>query len=367
VTDPVNCGLESQFILLLVLVSPKGGMKVNTKNATAQTQAVALSHSATTWTRLSAVPLSTSDLISIEDLSPLEFDGLLELAGAMKARPQQYATVLAGKQLVMFFEKPSLRTRLTFEAGMAAMGGTAFFVDQTHSRLDAREPLSDIARNLERWVDGIVLRVFDHGTVTGMAEHASIPVVNALSHLEHPCQALADYLTLQEKFGDLSQVKLAFVGDGNNVAHSLMLAAALTGSSIAIATPVGYEPSDILVQRAKIIAAQTGASIELTHDPVAAVREADAVYTDVWASMGQEQEAAERAVVFAPYQVNAELMAEATPHAVFMHCLPAHRGEEVAAEVIDSPCSVIFDQAENRLHVQKAILYSLMDAGKAVQ
>jgi ornithine carbamoyltransferase len=343
-------------------------MQVTAKNATAPAQAVstpvAVTHSAT-WTRLSAVPLQTEDLISMQDLSPAETESLLALAAAMKARPQQYATVLAGKQLVMFFEKPSLRTRLTFEAGMAALGGTAFFVDQTISRLDARESLSDIAHNLERWVDGIVLRVFDHATVTSMAEHASIPVVNALSHLEHPCQALADYLTLQEKFGDLSKVKLAFVGDGNNVAHSLMLAAALTGSNITVATPKGYEPSEILVQQAKLIAEETGATIELTHDPVAAVRDADAVYTDVWASMGQEQEAEQRAIIFAPYQVNAALMAHAAPHAVFMHCLPAHRGEEVAAEVIDSPCSLIFDQAENRLHVQKAILYSLMDAGNS--
>jgi ornithine carbamoyltransferase len=342
------------------------GTQVTTKNATATVPAqVALPNPASGWSRLSAVPLHAGDLISMQDLSPVEVEGLLELAAAMKARPQQYATVLAGKQLVMFFEKPSLRTRLTFEAGMTAMGGTAFFVDQTHARLDAREPLSDIAHNLERWVDGIVLRVFSHATVTGMAQHASIPVVNALSELEHPCQALADYLTLQEKFGDLSKVKLAFVGDGNNVAHSLILAAALAGSNIAVATPAGYQPSEILVQQARLTAQETGATIELTHDPVAAVRDADAVYTDVWASMGQEQEAAERAAIFAPYQVNAELMAGAAPDAVFMHCLPAHRGEEVTAEVIDSPCSVVFDQAENRLHVQKAILYSLMDAGQA--
>ena len=183
-------------------------------------------------TKLAAVPLRASDLISIRDLSSVEIEGLLALAAAMKASPRQYADVLAGKQLVMFFEKPSLRTRLTFEAGMASMGGTAFFVDQTRSRLDARESLSDIAQNLERWIDGIVLRVFAHATVTGMAEHAGIPVINALSDLEHPCQALADYLTLREKFGDLSKVKLAFVGDGNNVAHSLMLAAALTGRPV---------------------------------------------------------------------------------------------------------------------------------------
>jgi ornithine carbamoyltransferase len=315
-------------------------------------------------TKLAAVPLRASDLISIEDLSSAEIEGLLALAAAMKASPRQYADVLDGKQLVMFFEKPSLRTRLTFEAGMASMGGTAFFVDQTRSRLDARESLSDIAQNLERWIHGVVLRVFAHATVTGMAEHAAIPVINALSDLEHPCQALADYLTLREKFGDLSKVKLAFVGDGNNVAHSLMLAAALTGGQFALATPPGYEPSAAVVAQAKAMAAQTGATIELTNDPVAAVSGAHAVYTDVWASMGQEQEAAARAAIFAPYQVNVALMAKAAPDAVFMHCLPAHRGEEVTAEVIDSPRSVVFDQAENRLHAQKAILYSLMGAGE---
>ncbi len=315
-------------------------------------------------TKLGAVPLRASDLISIEDLSSAEIQGLLALATAMKASPRQYADVLAGKQLVMFFEKPSLRTRLTFEAGMASLGGTAFFVDQTRSRLDARESLSDIARNLERWVHGVVLRVFAHATVTGMAEHAGIPVINALSDLEHPCQALADYLTLREKFGDLSKVKLAFVGDGNNVAHSLMLAAALTGGRFAIATPAGYEPNAAVVAQAMAMAAQTGAMIELMNDPGAAVSGAHAIYTDVWASMGQEQEAADRAAIFVPYQVNAALMAKAAPDAVFMHCLPAHRGEEVTAEVIDSPRSMVFDQAENRLHAQKAILYSLMGAGE---
>jgi ornithine carbamoyltransferase len=278
----------------------------------------------------------------------------------VKARPAEFRTALAGKQLAMFFEKPSLRTRLTFEAGMAGLGGTSIFVDQTASALGQRESLSDIARNLERWVNAIVLRTFEHSTVTRMAEDATVPVINGLSDLEHPCQALADFFTLQERFGDLRRARLAYVGDGNNVAHSLLLSAACLGSKIIVASPVGYEPKPEIVGRALVIAARTGASIEVTNDPLAAAPGADAVYTDVWASMGQEHEAADRRVIFAPYQVNENLMAVTAPHAVFMHCLPAHRGEEVTAGVMESPQSVVFDQAENRLHVQKAILLLLL-------
>jgi ornithine carbamoyltransferase len=300
------------------------------------------------------------DLISINDLGPSGVTSVLDLASLMKARPADFRGALAGKQLVMFFEKPSLRTRLTFEAGITSLGGHAFFVDQTASRIDARESLSDIAHNLERWVDGIVLRTFAHATVTGMAEHAGIPVINALSELEHPCQALADYLTLQEKFGDLHHVKLAYVGDGNNVAHSLMLAAACTGSTIRVATPEGYGPNPEILKQAKKIASSTGASVQVMHDVQKAVSGADAIYTDVWASMGQEGEADQRKQIFGGFQVTEKLFVSAAPHAVFMHCLPAHRGEEVTADVIDSSRSVVFDQAENRLHVQKAILLMLL-------
>jgi ornithine carbamoyltransferase len=282
----------------------------------------------------------------------------------MKGRPLDFREVLAGKQIVMFFEKPSLRTRVTFEAGMASLGGLTIFVDQTNGRLDARETLSDIAHNLERWVDGIVLRTFSHATVTGMAEHTSIPVINALSDLEHPCQALADYFTLQERFGDLKKIQLAYVGDGNNVANSLLLACACIGSKIRVATPPGFGPDRQIVAAAQAMATKTGAAIELLTDPREAVRGADAIYTDAWASMGQEQEAGERARIFPPYQVNDELVAGAVPHAVVMHCLPAHRGEEITDRVMDSERSIVFDQAENRLHVQKAILTLLLDRGK---
>ena len=303
------------------------------------------------------------DLVSTRDLGPAGVDAVLNLVGVMKARPADFHRALAGKQMVMFFEKPSLRTRLTFEAGMASLGGTTMFVDQTHERIDARETLSDVAHNLERWVDLIVLRTFSQQTIDGMARHASVPVINALSDLEHPCQALADYLTLVERFGDVKNCCVAYVGDGNNVAHSLLLTCACLGSSIRIATPPGYAPNLQIVADAREIAAETGAEIQLLTDPHEAVTGADAIYTDTWASMGQEREAEQRAQIFPPYQVNTELMAEAASHAVFMHCLPAHRGLEVTDAVMDSPQSVVFEQAENRLHVQKAILYLLLGGG----
>jgi len=306
------------------------------------------------------------DLVSIRDLSPIEVESLFNLSALVKARPQDFRTALAGKHIAMFFEKPSLRTRLTFEAGICGLGGSVSFIDQRHERLDARETLSDIAHNLERWVSGIVLRTFAHETVEGMAELACVPVINALSELEHPCQALADYFTLHEKFGNLKKICLAYVGDGNNVMHSLLLTSALLGSKIRIATPKGYGPNPQILSDAHDIAKNTGAVIELMTDPHRAVKGADAVYTDAWTSMGHEHETEERAKTFPPYQVNDKLMASAAPHAVFMHCLPAHRNEEVTDAVIDSVRSIVFDQAENRMHVQKAILMMLV-GGKSRQ
>ena len=303
------------------------------------------------------------DLVSIRDLSRGEVEAILQLTALMKARPADFRGALSGKQLVMFFEKPSLRTRLTFEAGMASLGGVSFFVDQTASRIDAREELSDIAHNLERWIDIIVLRTFAHATVEKMAEYANVPVLNALSELEHPCQALADYFTLIEKFDRVQNLKLAFVGDGNNVLHSLLLTCAALGSSMRVATPLGYEPDAQVLADARRMARETKASISLFNDPYEAVSGADAVYTDTWTSMGHECEAEARKLVLGPYQVNDELMAQAAPHAVFMHCLPAHRGEEVTDTIIDSPQSIVFDQAENRMHVQKAILLLLLGGG----
>ncbi len=310
-------------------------------------------------------PPAPRDLVSAHDLAPHEIHALFNLTAMLKQRPADFRGALAGKQMVMFFEKPSLRTRLTFEAGMDSLGGSTFFVDQTSSRIDARESLHDIAHNLERWIDIIVLRTFHHATVEDMAAHADVPVINALSDLEHPCQALADLFTLQEHFGDLSRIHFAYIGDGNNVAHSLLLAGAALGSSVSIATPAGHAPITEIIEAAAALAEESGSAINILTDPREAVAGADAVYTDVWASMGQETEADSRSAVFAPYQVNAELMQDAAPHALFMHCLPAHRGWEVTDEVIDSASSVVFEQAENRLHIQKAILMWLLGSGVA--
>jgi ornithine carbamoyltransferase len=307
-----------------------------------------------------APPPALSDLTAMSDLTPASAAAMLDLATLVKARPADFRSALAGKQIVLFFEKPSFRTRLTFESGIYSLGGHAMFVDQLTSRIGEREPVSDMAHNLERWVDALVLRTFAHNTVTELARYSSIPVINALSDHEHPCQALADFLTLKEKFSDLTKVRLAYVGDGNNVAHSLMLGAALFGSHMVVGTPKGYEPSAEVLALAREIADETGATIEVVNDPVAAVRGADAVYTDVWASMGQEAEIAERARIFADFRVTPKLFANAAAGAVFMHCLPAHRGEEVTAGVIDGPHSVVFDQAENRMHAQKALLLALM-------
>lgn len=304
--------------------------------------------------------LEKPDLLSIQDLTIPEIEGILNLTQVVKGRPKEFTRALDGKQIVLIFEKPSLRTRLTFEAGIRSLGGSSLFVDQREERIGKRESLPDVAHNLERWMDGIVLRTFEHSTVTEMAKHSSIPVINGLSNLEHPCQALADFFTLKERFDDLRQVKLAYVGDGNNVAHSLLLTGAALGTSVSIATPANYEPDPEIVAKACDFARLTGAEIEITSDVTRAVEGANAVYTDVWASMGQEHEAGERHRIFAPYQVNSSLMSRAAPDAYFMHCLPAHRGDEVTDEVMDSPASVVFDEAENRLHVQKAILLLLL-------
>jgi ornithine carbamoyltransferase len=285
---------------------------------------------------------------------------ILELAHDIKAKPKEYRYSLDAKQMVMFFEKASLRTRLTFEAGINTMGGSAIFVDQTQSPLGERESLADIARNLERWVSLIVLRTYAHETITEMAEHARVPVINALSDQEHPCQALADFMTLEERFGNLRGLKFVYVGDGNNVCHSLMLTAALLGAHFTAASPKGYGPKPELAAQARRIAEQTAASVTLTQDAAAAATGADAIYTDVCTSMGFEHEATKRAPIFKPYQVNEALMARAATHAVFLHCLPAHRNAEVTDAVFDGPQSMVFEQAENRMHAQKALMALLL-------
>lgn len=296
--------------------------------------------------------LSAKHVTNDLDLTPEAVSRLVDLAAQMKRTPMRFAHALAGRYLSLLFEKPSLRTRLTFELAIKQLGGDAI---GDGARLGQREPIKDVARNLDRWTNGIVARVFSHSTIEELARWSSVPVINALSDLYHPCQALADVQTLKERFGRFEGLKLAFIGDGNNVAHSLMLTAGRLGVHVAVATPEGYRPNPE-------IAAEAGrlGQITLTCDPTEAVTGAHAVYTDVWASMGQESESSMRAEVFAPYQVNEALFAKARPDAIFMHCLPAHRGEEVTDGVIESEQSVVFDQAENRLHVQKALLVTLL-------
>lgn len=309
--------------------------------------------------------LGVQDLIAERDLARGDISLIFSLAERVKRSPRAFARTLEGKQLAMIFEKPSLRTRVTFETGMTGMGGHAVYLDHAKPRLGERESIKDIARNLDRWVDGIVARTFSHEAVLELAEYASIPVINGLTDLLHPCQALADFFTLEEKFGGFSALRLAFVGDGNNVCNSLMMVAAKLGISMNVATPAGFGPKAEIMREVKACANETGASINLFHDPLEAVAGAQAVYTDVWAGMGQEYAAHLRAQVFAPYRVTGDLMEAAGPGAVFMHCLPAHRGQEVTDAVIDSARSIVYDQAENRLHVQKAILILLLRNGLA--
>ena len=292
-----------------------------------------------------------------QDLTLPELRALLDLAHAVKVKPHEYRHALAGQYLALLFEKPSLRTRLTFELAIQQLGGGS--VTQV-GPIGEREPVKDVARNLERWVDGIVARTFEQATVDGLAEWAEVPVVNALSDLYHPCQILADVQTLEEHFGRLKGLKLAYVGDGNNVAHSLMLTATRLGVHFALGYPVGYAPKPEVVAEARKLGAKAGARITITTDAEAAVDGADAVYTDVWASMGQEHEAFERSKHFEPYRVDEALMGKAKPSAIFMHCLPAKRGQETTDGVMESKQSIVFQQAENRLHAQKALLLMLM-------
>ena len=309
---------------------------------------------------------SAKDFLSILDLGPIDLDRLLALAAEMKAdrRLRQRAPTaqaLAGLHVALLFEKPSLRTRSTFEIAIRELGGDALHLP-SHFAEGVREPLEDVARNLERWVQALVIRTFGQAKAATFAAAAlQLHVINALTDEEHPCQALADMLTLRERWSDLRDRTIAYVGDGNNVATSLTHAACLMGVNVHIATPPGYELPDRVIAAATKVA-RNGVQVRQFTDPREAVRGVDAVYTDVWASMGEEHEAAARRAVFAPYQVNDTLMAAARPDALFLHCLPAHRGEEVTAEVIESPQSVVFDQAENRLHSQKALLARLLRA-----
>ncbi len=300
------------------------------------------------------------NFISIHDLTLYEFSKILDLTRDIKDHPRRSRNKLKDKILAMVFQKPSLRTRMTFEMGIRQLGGEAIYLSPSEIQMGTRESPHDVGKNLELWVDGIIIRTFAHQNVIDLALACSIPVINALTNLLHPCQAMADFFTLKEKRGDLANFKLAYIGDGNNVCHSLLSAAAKAGSKMSVATPPGYEPNPEIRKQAEEDGEETGATFYFTNDPFEAVKDADAVYTDAWASMGQEGEKEKRANIFAPFQVNKQLMAKAKEEAFFMHCLPAHRGEEVTDEVIDSSQSIVFDQAENRLHIQKVIMLLLL-------
>jgi ornithine carbamoyltransferase len=300
-------------------------------------------------------------LLSLKDYTREDIDEIFDLAAQVKANPRAYAKALEGKSLAMIFQKASTRTRVSFEVGMFQLGGHALFLGADAIQLHRGETIADTAKVLSRYVDGIMARVYVHQDILDLAKHGSVPVINGLSDLLHPLQALADFFTLKERRDNLDRLKMAYVGDGNNVCHELMLLAVKLGMSFAAACPSGYEPNQLIVKAASRDAQKARVPIPVvTADPLAAVAAADVVYTDVWASMGQEAEAEARKEVFAPYQVTPDLMAAAHPDAFFMHCLPAHRGEEVAAEVMDGPQSVVFDEAENRLHTQKALLMLLL-------
>lgn len=300
------------------------------------------------------------DYVNEKEWAPEEIEALLDLAAAVKREPEAYRTALAGRTLAMIFEKSSTRTRVSFEAGMFQLGGLGMFLSSRDLQLGRGEPLSDTARVLSRYCDGIMARTYAHATVEELARHASVPVINGLSDLLHPCQALADFQTVRERFGTARGFPLCYVGDGNNVAHSLLLTGAKLGARVTVVTPPGFEPRPEVIAWAQADAKATGAVLSVTNTLDEGLAGARAVYTDVWASMGQEEEAAERAKKFEAYRVTARAFGLAAADAIFLHCLPAHRGEEVEAAVIDSPASAVFDQAENRLHSQKALLLTLL-------
>ena len=305
-------------------------------------------------------PAAKRDYVNENDWRPGEIEKLLELAAQIKSRPDDWRSALSGRSLAMIFEKSSTRTRVSFEAGMFQLGGLGMFLSSRDLQLGRGEPISDTARVLSRYADGIMARTYAHSTVEDLARFASVPVINGLSDLLHPCQALADFLTIQERFGTARGFGLCYVGDGNNVAHSLLVTGAKLGARVSVVTPPGFEPQPQVVAWAKAAARETGGSVLVTTSLEEGASGSRAVYTDVWASMGQEAEAAERAKKFEPYRVTRRVMEMAEPDAIFLHCLPAHRGEEVTSDVIDAPSSAIFDQAENRLHAQKGLLVTLL-------
>ncbi len=304
--------------------------------------------------------MAKRDFLCIDDLSAAELARLLDDAGAAKSSPDAFRNALAGRHVALIFEKPSTRTRVSFEVAVTSMGGDPVTLRGDELQLGRGETIEDTGRVLSRYVDALVVRTFGHDRLVRLAEAASVPVVNALSDFSHPCQALADLQTIKEKKGRLEGLSLAYVGDGNNVAHSLMFGGAMTSMDVRVACPPGYEPDAGVVDRSSEIASRTGGRVEVTHDVAEASKGADVLYTDVWASMGQETEEEERARIFAPYRLDAAVVETAAPDVIVMHCLPAHRGSEITDEVIDGPHSVVWEQAENRLHAQKALLAWLL-------
>lgn len=300
------------------------------------------------------------DFLKVLDFTKDEILETFDIALKMKADRDAYSDALKGKTLAMIFEKPSLRTRTSFDIGIQQLGGYSIYLSPAEINLGKRESVYDVSKVLDRMAQGIMIRTFGHDIVESIASYTNIPIINGLTDYTHPCQAMADFMTILENKGDFKGLKLTYVGDGNNVAHSLMNAGAKLGVDVVISSPVGFEPNLVAFEEAQVAAKESGAKIEFIRDPYEAVKDADVVYTDTWTSMGQEEEAVRRREIFRPYQVNFDLMMEAKRDAIFMHCLPAHRNEEVTDGVIDSGQSVVFDEAENRLHAQKAIMYQLM-------
>lgn len=302
------------------------------------------------------------DLTSIIDLNRDELFGLLDAARRLKAevKARRRLPLAEGAIAALVFEKPSLRTRVTFEVAMRQLGGSALYLGPGDIGLGVRETVPDVAANLSRWVDCIIARVFEHAKITQLAEHATVPVINALSDFEHPCQILADLLTIIDHRGNLEGATVCWLGDGNNVCNSLMLGCGMAGVNLRVATPKGFEPPRQVAEKALELALESGSEMRLGYDPAEAAKDADFLYTDVWASMGQENEAEQRRQIFRPFQLNSELLAKAAPAAKVLHCLPAHRGDEIAADVLDGPQSIVLDQAENRLHAQRALLAQLL-------
>ncbi len=302
------------------------------------------------------------DFLSMKEIHASELEELFRLADRMKKSPEQFLGKLRGKALAMLFQKPSMRTRVSFEVGMQQLGGSAVYMDPQENPLGERESLKDIARVLSRYCDGAVIRTYSHTDLEEFAKHSVSPVINGLSDSYHPCQTIADLFTIREKFKALDKVNIAYIGDGNNVLNSLLYGAAKVGANLAIALPRGYEPSEEILKDIKLISKDSGAKITLSNNPFTAIKNAHVIYTDVWVSMGQEKQRDQRLRDFQPFQVNGAIIGKAPKDSVFMHCLPAHRGEEITDEVIEHPRSAIFDQAENRLHTQKALLYLLLTA-----